>query len=289
MSKRREIKERLATLSDIHGIMKTMKNLALLEIRKLEAFLATQRRVVASIETTAQDFLFFYPQQTETYPANLQQLVIIIGSERGFCGDYNESLVASLNSQGLPKDALLVVVGSKLETKIPEYLRIAAFIESPSVAEEVQHTLRRLIQELDSLQQQVASAKIGPISVLYYDDESDTIRSRQLLPLSLPETELTYSHPPLLNLEPTQFLAKLTDQYLYMVLHEVFYSALMMENHKRLTHMDSALHHLEKDTARLRLKANSLRQEEITNEIEIIMLSAEVLSDNDKPHLKSIV
>lgn len=284
MSKRREVKERLATLDEINGIMKTMKNLALLEIRKLEMFLDTQRRVTASIEMTAQDFLYFYPQ-IPAQPVN-QQLLIIIGSERGFCGDYNDALVAFLNSQELQGETLLVAVGRRLESKLLDNPRVAAFIESHSVAEEVPITLRRLIEVLNRLQQ-AASTKIGRISVLYYDDESEGIRLRQLLPLSLPETELTYSHPPLLNLESTQFLTKLTDQYLYVLLHEVFYSSFVRENRKRLAHMDSAIQHLEKDTARLRMRANRLRQEEIINEIEIIMLSVEVLAGNDRLQAKS--
>ena len=43
--------------------------------------------------------------------------------------------------------------------------------------------------------------------------------------------------------------------------------------------MDSAIRRLEKDEAALRLRYNALRQEEIIEEIEIIMLSAEALSD----------
>jgi len=38
----------------------------------------------------------------------------------------------------------------------------------------------------------------------------------------------------------------------------------------------------------LEMDVTRLRQEEIINEIEMIMLSAEVLADNDKLHVKSI-
>jgi F-type H+-transporting ATPase subunit gamma len=41
--------------------------------------------------------------------------------------------------------------------------------------------------------------------------------------------------------------------------------------------MDQAIQRLEKDIGELNLKRNRLRQEEITEEIEVIMLSAEVL------------
>ncbi len=285
MSKRREVKERLATLDEIDGIMSAMKNLALLEIRKLEVFLATQHRVVASIETAAQDFLSFYPQADTD---GLQQLWIVMGSERGFCGDFNETLLQFLNANGAQADTQLIAVGRKLETKLHDDPRVTAFIEGHSVAEEIHVTLLRLMEVLNTLQQQFDLTKIGCISAVYCDDESNAVRLRQLLPLAASKMKATFPHPPLLNLEPTQFLSQLTDQYLYAVLHEVFYAALMTENRKRLAHMDNAIHRLEKDEAELQLRYNRLRQEEIIEEIEIIMLSAEALSDFDKPKLSTL-
>ncbi|HEU5407471.1 MAG TPA: F0F1 ATP synthase subunit gamma, partial [Nitrospira sp.] len=65
--------------------------------------------------------------------------------------------------------------------------------------------------------------------------------------------------------------------HLFSLLHEVFYSSLMAENLHRFQHMDQAIHRLEKDRGELVRKRNSLRQEEITEEIEVIMLSAAAL------------
>ena len=97
-------------------------------------------------------------------------------------------------------------------------------------------------------------------------------------PLAASTRKPSYPQAPLLNLEPTRFLLQFTSQYLYAALHEVFYASLMAEIRKRLEHMDSAIRRLEKDEAKLRLRYNALRQEEIIEEIEIIMLSAEALS-----------
>ncbi len=281
MSKRRELKEHLVTLEEIKGIMSAMKNLALLEIRKLEVFLATQRRVVASIDTAAQDFLSFYPH-LQSSPDDLQQLWVVIGSERGFCGDFNESLAQFLNDHAQQSDTLLLVVGRRLEVKLHDDQRVAAFIAGHSVAEEIQGTLLHLTEALNQLQQQLTLTKIGRISAVYCDEETDSVQLRQLLPLAEPKKVSIYAHAPLLNLEPDQFLAQLTDQYLYAALHEVFYTSLMVENHKRLEHMNSAINRLEKDVARLQLGYNRLRQEEITEEIEIILLSAEALIEEGK-------
>ena len=274
MSKRREMKNRLAMLDEIDGIMVAMKNLALLEARKLAAFLSTQRRAVTGIEAAAQDFLGFYPQ-APARTDDMQQLLLVIGSERGFCGDFNETLLEPIDAAAQQKGTIMVAVGRRLEAKLQGDARIAAFVEGPSVADEVQAALVRLAKVLGELQQRPEAA--WRLNALYHDDESGVVRIRQLLPLAAPARKPAYSHAPLLNLEPAHFLSQLTDQYFYAALHEVFYASLMAENRKRLEHMDNAIRRLEKEEAKLRLRHNALRQEEITEEIEIIMLSAEAL------------
>lgn len=278
MSRRREVQDRLATLDEIDGIMVAMKNLALLEARKIETFLATQRKAVASIEAAAQDFLGFYPETAE-HASDIQQLLLVIGSERGFCGDYNETLLKPIDLALQSVGTQLVAVGRRLQAKLQDDRRIAAYVAGPSVVEEVSATLVRLAGVLGELQQQ-RPAEAWCISVLYHDDESGGPRQRQLLPL-MPELKRRYACPPLLNLAPTKFLALLTSQYLYAVLHEVFYASMMAENRKRLEHMDGSIRRLEKDEARLRMRCNALRQEEIIEEIEIIMLSVDALSDDE--------
>lgn len=89
MSRRREFDDRLHALRDIEGILRAMKNLALMEQQKLTRFLTTQRRVVDNIEAAAEDFFTFYPEAARRLGKGTS-VWLIIGSERGFCGDYNE-------------------------------------------------------------------------------------------------------------------------------------------------------------------------------------------------------
>jgi F-type H+-transporting ATPase subunit gamma len=51
----------------------------------------------------------------------------------------------------------------------------------------------------------------------------------------------------------------------------------MAENQRRMQHMDAAVRRLELTCADLLRRRNILRQEEITEEIEVIMLSVEAL------------
>ncbi len=56
------------------------------------------------------------------------------------------------------------------------------------------------------------------------------------------------------------------------------YSSLTAENRQRQAHMDQALQRLEEKAERLRRACNAQRQEEITEEIEIILLSADAMN-----------
>jgi F-type H+-transporting ATPase subunit gamma len=94
----------------------------------------------------------------------------------------------------------------------------------------------------------------------------------------LPRPARRFSFPPRLNLRPVQRLPKLVDHYLTAVLHEVLYSSLLAENQRRLLHMDGAMRRIENDLAQLKTRYNALRQEEIIEEIEVILLSAEAVA-----------
>jgi len=52
----------------------------------------------------------------------------------------------------------------------------------------------------------------------------------------------------------------------------------MAENQRRMQHMDAAVRRLERTSAEVWQRRNILRQEEITEEIEVIMLSVEALA-----------
>jgi F-type H+-transporting ATPase subunit gamma len=80
--------------------------------------------------------------------------------------------------------------------------------------------------------------------------------------------------PPLLNLPPRAFLSELVDLYLFSLLHKICYSALLAENRARVSHLEAAIQRLEREVSELDRQRKILRQEEITEEIELLMLSA---------------
>ena len=276
MSKRRELEAQIHSLGEIKEIMNAMKNLSLTETHRLSRFLDTQRRVVSSLESAAADFLSFHPHLIPREEES-RLVYVLVGSERGFCGDFNESLVRSVDREiAAAEKGCLVVVGNKLSTKLAGDARVAAFVDGPNVAEEAGSVLTKLMEALSGLN----TAREGPlrITVFHHRAGEDDVSISLLRPFREADGGKRFGYPPLLNVEPHTFLAGLAEQYLAAMLYELLYSSLMAENQRRMQHMDSAVQRLDRTMTDLLLRRNTMRQGEITEEIEIIMLSIGALN-----------
>lgn len=282
MSRRHELQSRVAGLGEIEGIMVAMKNLALMETLKLARFLAIQQQAVATIETIASDFVAHYGNPLAR-GQTVRDACLVIGSEHGLCGDFNERIVQATRPRLDAADAPpLVAIGQRLGARLEGHPALAAALGGPSTAEEVEAVLSAVLDQFTQLERALPGGQLLGLVVIYHSSETEDIRTRRLLPLPEPKPPARdLSHAPLLTLAPDDFLAKLTDHYLYAALHEAFYSSLMVENQQRLEHMDKAIRQLDKRVTECGLHINRLRQEEITEEIETIMLSSEALGMSD--------
>lgn len=276
MSRRRDLETNLRSLGEIRGILNAMKNMARMEVHRLGRFLETQRRVVASIETAAVDFRTFHPELFEA--AETREVFLLLGSERGFCGDFNESVLRTFEAQkGRSPSDRVIVAGSKLRTKTGYALPQATFLESASVADEIEGMLVQVMDTVSRAQGSGSTASLR-LTVCHHHKHGESSRVSVLSPfepLGLPPPRLSY--PPDLPLEAASFARELLEQYLFARLHELLYSSLLAENHARLEHLESAVQRLERKSGELFRRRNVLRQEEITEEIEVIMLSAEMM------------
>jgi len=257
-------------------------------------------------------------------------LWVLVGSEQGFCGEFNARIAArAQDPAGPPLAGRWLVVGQRLATRLGEDPRILRRLPGATLADEVPAVLLQLTREINLLLATGEPAGAG-LGVLYQEEATNAPCLRQLLPLGgslappgargmvpsqaidplppaaadplppgasdplspaattpiplaltdpLPARRLGRSHihpfPPAIHLSPGELLGGLSRHYLYAVLNQVLYSSLTAENRQRQAHMDQALQRLEAKTEGLRRACNAQRQEEITEEIEILLLSAD--------------
>lgn len=274
MTHRRTLEHHRHSLSEIRDIMNSMKTLAYMETRKLSRFLDAQHAVVRNIELAAEDLLGFHPgilpEAEHAVPAYL-----LIGTERGFCGDFNHALVEHLKRimQERPGTTpLIIAIGRKLHSLLEGDTLVVSRLDGAGIVEEVPVQLNRIVDELTMLQDRYGMLAISCI----YKDVTEGIIQQQLSPpfRHLAHRRPAATNPPLLNLAPSTLLADLTDHYLFTALHKMLYASLMSENRHRVTHLEHAVTHLERRVEEIARQCNALRQEEIIEEIEVILLNA---------------
>jgi F-type H+-transporting ATPase subunit gamma len=274
MTRRRELELHRHSLSEIREIMNSMKTLAFMETRKLSRFIDAQQAVVANIRTVAGDLLSFYPEILPA-AASTPSVCLLLGTERGFCGDFNQSLLQhpDISLQDVAgAEPILVVIGHKLQILCEGDTRVVGAIDGASAAEEVPQLLGKLVNELVLLQ-----SRYGPIAVycIHHNSDEKPISEKLLPPFEdLVDTPPRFSAPPVLNLEPHELLTELTEHYLFAMLHEILYGSLMAENFARVKHLEGAVKHLDEKSNDLARQCNAMRQEEIIEEIEVLLLSS---------------
>lgn len=268
MSKRRELENHIDSLADIGELLGAMKNLALVESRRINTFIDAQRAAADIVEHTLADFIADYSGHIAP-AAPHGEVVCLIGSERGFCGDLNQRLIAAAES--IREDAQIVLVGSRLADAWTR--DFAASIPGAGFADEVQNVLANLVAQLTPLLK--GARPFGPPALsLLYLAEGGT-KHHSLLPAPEPRRDgPRRSHALQLNLSPQAFHAGLIDQFLETALGGALYDALLHENQLRLEHMEQAGHRIDEQLEELGRRSNRARQEEITEEIEIILLSS---------------
>lgn len=277
MSARRDLEAKLETMGEIREIMSSLKTLALVETRKLAHLAAAQRQAVETVRSALGDLSAHFPV-ADWQPECTGEAIVVLGSERGFCGIYNEQLFDYVVAAHTSRPTLRVVAtGAKFVGRLEAGGIAPIEVRGADVAEEAQKVLAEIAVAVTRLQQ---AGETIALSVVYQDPQSAGVMERNLFPVLAPPTHAG-GCPPVFNLPPQQLFVQLLEEYLYVQLHAAFFDALARENQMRMLHLEGALRHIDEQRGDLEMRRNMARQEEITEEIEVILLSAEAAAETD--------
>lgn len=181
MTKRTKLKEHLHTLEEIGHIMTAMRNLSLIETGKITQCLALQDQVIKTIHEVSHDFLSFYSMPPMNQQENPLLVSILIGSERGFCGSFNDNVFHQLDAHKEHHSELepaLILVGHKLALKMPNDSRVMATIDGPNAIEEIPAVISNVLHTLEkALLQKIKHGILG--NGLFSSMRKSTIKFKQ--------------------------------------------------------------------------------------------------------------
>jgi F-type H+-transporting ATPase subunit gamma len=254
MSRYRELTQHLKGLQDIRAILAGMRTLAAVELQRVTRLQPPSEQLRQGLEAAMAAHFAGRPPP----PASGQAGVcVLLGSEKGLCGDFNERLLAAAAGDAQPR----VLVGAKLAAAGQGP---AASCPGALAADDVGPVLTGLAQTLARL-----NAAGGRLEVLCHLPQQAQVQRLVVLP---PPTGGTASDvTPRLQLPAPQFAAALLEQYLFAVLNGLLIGSLLVENQQRIAHLQSALQRLDERCEELRQHQRQARQEQIIEEVEVAL------------------
>ena len=284
------LSDALDTAGDIHSIVRTMKALSAASIRQFEQAEDALSDYAHTIDLGLTALLHDRRDRGLPLPrtgaeGSSRTALIVIGSERGLCGRYNETVTRHALDRIDGRDTLLAVIG----------LRAVARLETAGQGVDTLFTLPGSVAGLSDLVQSVIVQSdrwqredgIGRIRVVHNRREGRTLAKpieRQLLPL--PDTYLNslldapWPGPglPFFRMSPPALLSWLVQQRLFVSLYRALAEALASEHATRLAAMQGADRNIEERRADLMQVYRVMRQETITRELMDVVSGFEAVS-----------
>ncbi len=247
MATDQELRRQIETVSDLSGIVRTMKALAAVNGRQFERALQSLGEYEHTVEMGLQVALRGKPLRKagrQRPPAGLA--AVIFGSDVGLCGRFNEDLVAlavdTMNGWQVPLMARRVLaVGARVEARLNEHGHpLAATLPTPGSPLGIAPTLGQILQRLDAWREQ----SIEHVWLFY--SHAGVPRMVHLLPVDLQQFSRLIREPwpsrtlPGSPLDPERLLAACLRQHVFVSLFRACLASLAAEQQLRLQAMQAA-------------------------------------------------
>lgn len=295
MANLRDIRNRIESVKNTQQITKAMKMVAAAKLRKAQDRIIETRpysykmkEVVARLAKNADenDILLRQPEKTE------KVLMIIVGSDRGLCGGFNNNLFKEVE-QRIQDDFseyrendnfLLITIGSKA-TKHYKKRKYNIVDSYPGFFDELVYS--KVSEIMKGIIQHFISGEYDSVYLAYNEFKSVIAQNRMIenvLPIEpeslLGEEEeaeqnIDYIYEPDVN----AILGKLLPLHLNMQLWKAILESNAAEQGARMTAMDNATENAKELQNDLKLEYNRARQSAITTEISEIISGAQALEE----------
>ncbi|QCO57594.1 ATPase (plasmid) [Pseudorhodobacter turbinis] len=282
---------RTGTMSSIRSIVRTMKTMSAINAAPYEQ----AARAIDAWRDTVLDGLHAFVHRNgplvQGQAGNLQPVIIVIGSDHGLCGNYNEILAAEVAGIADTK-AYVLCVGAQMQDALGgEGITPAHTLLPPANTDGLNRLAGELVTHLETARQDAAP---GDIAVtLVYTRRTDHGRQapvlQPLLPLEPALLEDLAVRPwasrslPQFTLPAPELLAVLVRNLLFATIYRAAAEALVTENAARLARMQQAEQSVDEKLEELRGETRTVRQSEITTELLDVIVGFEALRKRRKP------
>ena len=284
------LRRKIETVEELQSVVKTMKTIAMVSIRQYERAVQSLSEYDRTVTMGLQVVVQKQPPRVRQAPLSgtgRKVAAVILGSEQGMCGQFNEQMTAFAldklsRAAGHPRDLAVIAVGGRVAARLEEAGQpIAQQFDLPGSAAGITPRVQELLVKLEEMQDR---GLVHRLLVFHHEPVHRAAyqpRERRLLPLDPGWlTELARARwpsrvLPTFTMEEDRLFFLLLGHYLFVSLFRAFAASLAAENASRLAAMQAAESHIEDRLGELKLQFNDLRQNTITEELLDIMVGFE--------------
>ncbi len=296
MANLRRIRERIASIQNTQQITRAMKMVAAAKLRKAQNQIVATRPYAQKLESVVTNLVhnIDYHSRFLNPVENPQKILfIIVGSDRGLCGGFNNNLFKVLEtkitsdfSEHKKAGNLDFICIGKKATDYFNKRKFNVVAKHPGFFENL-----RFEHAHDIMRDVIRDFELGTydsVFVAYNEFKSVIAQNReieQLLPLKSiaasdgGESEQTFSTDYLFEPSPQQIIEKLIPLHLNTQLWKSVLESNASEQGARMAAMDNATENAKELMRNLRLEYNQARQAAITTELTEIVSGAQALSE----------
>ena len=285
------LQRRIDVAEGLRDLVRTMKTLAAVSVRHHERSVAALAEYAETVELGLRALLRERPPPPAPRRAPTGRTgLLVIGSDQGMCGTFNEQVVARVRrdldaAPGGAAGVRLHAVGARVEARLVE---AGLTPEATSTMPLSTALLPSLVQDLLLVVEAWRAAGDLDGVALYHNvtrGHAGSHPHRQvLLPITpehlraLGRTPWPTPMLPMHTVDRAVLLAALTRQHLLVTLHRALVLSLAAEHAGRLVAMQAAERNIDEQLGGLRARYHQQRQTAITTELLDIVAGVEALS-----------
>lgn len=288
MASMRDIKRRKESVASTGQITKAMKLVSTVKLQKAKSVAEGNKPYFTMLYETMCSTLARSGGIEHRYlkggDSDGRKAVIIITSNRGLAGGYNNNIVKEVANAFDPEETDIYALGKKglegLSRKgfsiVEDYSEV---MNAPLYSDAI-YVGKNVLAAFES-------GKVSEIYLAYTSFKNTVVQEpklMKLLPIDMDElvkeSEDVTKELTLMNYEPEveEALELIIPKYMNNIIYGAFVEAVASENGARMQAMDSATKNADEMIADLSLKYNRARQSSITQELTEIIAGAEAIS-----------
>ncbi len=295
MPSMRDIKRRKESITSTGQITKAMKLVSTVKLQKSKSQAENGkpyfRHLYSTIDSMLADASDHVKYKYLIGNPEGKTAIIVISSNRGLAGGYNNNVVKAVMSSGIDKDNVLVyAIGSKAKEALArrgyeiaddrsDVMNAPLYADATDLAEELMRGYE------DGTLKEICIVYTFFKNTVVHDPEvlrllpTDTLAAKveETGGNTIPKTDSSYGP---MNFEPTpsEVLKEIMPKYLAGEIYGALIEALASENAARMTAMDNATSNAEDMISNLELQYNRARQGAITQELTEIIAGANAIN-----------